>query len=380
MKKWIWISVLFLAVLFSNSRMATAQGKKSATSWAEKVKLIGDVRFRYEEIDQQDKAWRNRARIRARIGLKAAINDDWDLYFRLATSENGDQVSTNQTLTGSFSRKPIWLDMAYFDYHPHQLKGMDFTGGKMKNPFYIVGKNQLIWDHDLTPEGLAITYMAPLETFQPFVNTGAFWIQERSTGKDSYLYGVQGGVKVKFGEGKGYVAAGAGYYAYDHAQDYQVFGTTANNSWGNSTIQNGSTALYASQFNLVEGFGELAFSIGEFPVSIFGEYVVNESAKDSKNNVGWLVGVNAGKYDKPHGLAFRYDYRDLQKDAVIGAFCDSDFVGGGTNGRGHLIGLDLGLFPNVWLSGTYFIDTKYIASGEKNKNYTRLQIDINAKI
>jgi hypothetical protein len=380
MKKWIWISAIFLVVLFANSKIASAEEKKATPSWADKVKLIGDLRFRYEEIDQQGKPHRNRARIRARIGLKAAINDDWDLYFRLATSENGDQVSTNQTLTGGFSKKPIWLDLAYFDYHPGQVKGLDVDGGKMKNPFYIVGKNQLIWDHDLTPEGLAITYMAPLETFQPFVNTGAFWIQERSTGKDSYLYGVQGGVKVKFGEGKGYVAAGAGYYAYDHAQGYQVFGTTANNSWGNSTIQNGSTALYASQFNLVEGFGEAGFTIGEVPISIFGDYVSNESAKNSKNKVGWLAGFSVGKYDKPLGLAFRYDYRELQKDAVLGAFCDSDFVGGGTDGKGSNLELDLGLFPNVWLDAIYFIDTKYIAPGETGKNYTRLELDINAKI
>ena len=124
------------------------------------AELSGDFRYRYEYIDDDSAAQvRHRNRIRARLGLDAKINDEWNLGFRLATAEGlsgGDPVSTNQTLDGSYSKKTFWLDLAYLNYHPQWVKGLSAIAGKMANPFYMVGKNQLIWDHDLTPEGGAV--------------------------------------------------------------------------------------------------------------------------------------------------------------------------------------------------------------------------------
>jgi len=129
--------------------------------WVEKVKISGDLRYRHESIDEQSGGeWKDgvsRHRIRARLGVNGKVNDEVDLGFRLA-SGSADPVSTNQNLESSFSSKTIWLDLAYFDWHPAGIKGFNFIGGKMNNPFYSVGKNQLIWDHDLTPEGLAAKY------------------------------------------------------------------------------------------------------------------------------------------------------------------------------------------------------------------------------
>ena len=71
---------------------------------------------------------RHRNRIRARLGLGAKVNDEWDLGFRLATGHgevSGDPVSTNQTLDEAFSKKPIWLDQAFFGYHPQWFKGFN---------------------------------------------------------------------------------------------------------------------------------------------------------------------------------------------------------------------------------------------------------------
>ncbi|MFA5252940.1 MAG: putative porin, partial [Phycisphaerae bacterium] len=126
--------------------------------WVENVKLSGDLRYRHESIDSQaDGDWRagqNRHRIRARLGLDAKINDDWDVAFRIA-SGSADPVSTNQTLEDGFSSKAIWLDLAYFTWHPSSRKELKVYGGKMRNPFFRAGDNQLIWDDDLTPEGIA---------------------------------------------------------------------------------------------------------------------------------------------------------------------------------------------------------------------------------
>src|SRR4030042_957601 len=83
--------------------------------WASKLSWYGDFRYRYEYIDDDSGATedRHRNRIRARLGLTAKINDEWDLGFRIATRQgevSGDPVSTNQTFDPAFSKKPIWLD------------------------------------------------------------------------------------------------------------------------------------------------------------------------------------------------------------------------------------------------------------------------------
>jgi Putative porin len=86
--------------------------------WAAKMQWSGDFRYRYEYIDDGTSAKdRHRSRIRARLGLKAEVNDEWDFGLRVA-SGTADPVSTNQTLDEAFSSKPLWLDRAYFAYHP----------------------------------------------------------------------------------------------------------------------------------------------------------------------------------------------------------------------------------------------------------------------
>jgi TolA-binding protein len=89
--------------------------------WVENIKISGDFRYRHESIDAEDlHDWatgHNRHRIRARLGIDAKVNDEFDLGFRIA-SGSGDPASTNQTLADSFSSKELWLDLAYFNYHP----------------------------------------------------------------------------------------------------------------------------------------------------------------------------------------------------------------------------------------------------------------------
>ena len=112
--------------------------------WLENVKISGDLRYRHESIDEQSSGdWKsgvNRNRLRARLGLDAKVNDEWDLGFRIATG-GGDPVSTNQDLDKSFSEKDIWFDRVFFTWHPAAMEGFDLVGGKMPNPFYTVGHN-----------------------------------------------------------------------------------------------------------------------------------------------------------------------------------------------------------------------------------------------
>ncbi len=362
---------------------AKKEEKKEGTipdvlQWASKLNISGDLRYRHEYIDDDSKdSTRNRDRIRARIGIYPKLNDEWSLGFRLATAEGeqeGDPVSTNQTLGGAFGKKSFWLDLAFFDYHPQWLKGLDLLGGKINVPFYKVGGNQLIWDSDLTPEGGAITYARPL-TEQTSVNlsAGGFWVVERSAAEDTQLWGAQGFVKHQINKPT-YVLAGASGYWYGNLQGEPALSlqweSPTSNFFGNSN----AGGLYTSKYDLFELFAEAGTSVAGLPVAVFGDYVVNTAAVNDNEDTGWLVGATINKAKDPGSWQFEYDYREVKRDAVVAQFNDSDFVGGGTGGKGHRFGFTYQLTKNVAPAVNYYA-AQYWGRND-NKDYGRLQADI----
>ncbi len=109
-------------------------------------------------------------RLRARIGVEAAIDPQVTAYFRIATGSQNNPVSTNQTLGGYFSNKDLWLDRAYIDYRP--VDGAHVLVGRMANPFQAA---ELVWDDDINLDGLAGGYAHALgDSFSAFAVAGAF--------------------------------------------------------------------------------------------------------------------------------------------------------------------------------------------------------------
>ena len=349
--------------------------------WAQNINLSGDFRYRYEGIDQEGSAERHRNRIRARLGLNAKVNDEWDIGMRLATGEGvkgGDPVSTNQTLGQAWSRKSIWLDNAFLGFHPGEIKGLNLYAGKFDMPFYAVGRNQMIWDHDLTPEGGAVRYVWSLsKQTKVTVNGGGFWIVENATAKDPALWGLQGYVEQALG-GPSSIIAGAGYYNYTNlknsgALNRQWDGTTTDKFFGNTS----TGGLFANDYDEVEVFAELSSKVVALPVSAYGSWVTNTAAQSGSEDTGWLVGFKVNKASDPKTWEFIYDYRDIGKDAVVGQFNDSDFVGGGTGGKGHRFNFVYQLAKNVQASLNYYMST--ITRSATDVDYNRLQADVVVK-
>ena len=339
--------------------------------WAENIKWSGDFRYRHESIDNETASTqRDRNRIRARLKIEAKVNDEWDAIFRLASGSSDAPTSTNQTLgdsaSDSFSSKEIWLDWAYADYHPDWKPGLNILLGKMANPFYKVGKNQLIFDGDLSPEGGAATYKWNLNDSTILkVTSGGFWLRERSTDADTSIFGVQGLLKHKL-SGDSHILGGISYYDFGNIKGKSLSGIS---SKGN-TISGG---LYTNDYDIIEGFGEYGFKIGDVPTAVFGAYVNNIGASSSEDTA-WLIGAKYNKAKKPGSWEISYNYRDVEKDAVVGGICDSDFIGGGTDGKGHVLGFKYQLAKNVQAGLHYFINEKN--SSSIRDDYRLLQADL----
>jgi hypothetical protein len=336
--------------------------------WTDQIKFKGDIRLRHETIAVENKDTRNRERIRFRLGMEAAPSEDLKVVFQLATGSD-DPISRNQSLGSAFTTKSIGFDLAYVEWNPSGARALTLAGGKIKNPFRLVGGTELIWDSDFNPEGFALAVESGSEKVSGFFSAAGLPVIERSSDKDAVLYGAQGGVNLGIDKRGTALTLGLSYFDYSNTQGFAPFYET-DNGRGNVLDAAGN---YLNDYNLFEAFAELAFTAGKTPANVFFDFVSNSSPDDE--NTGWLTGFAAGKCKEPGSWAMRYSYRDLGRDAVPGAFTDSDFRGGGTDGRGHELGLDVQIAGPSKFSATYFVNE----TGARNNGYDRLQLDLNVK-
>jgi TolA-binding protein len=174
----------------ANVEKQASQAAKTGEAVAKQIGSMtfgGDMRLRYESFYGQQNALasaetpgafgnplstRQRLRMRARFSVRGRVSNEFEWGLRLATGSYADVISTNQTLTDFFTRKPFGLDYAYIVYRP---KGRDFfvEAGKLDpgRRFLPAGKTEdsdqleafwtrteMTWDADLNPEGLMETY------------------------------------------------------------------------------------------------------------------------------------------------------------------------------------------------------------------------------
>ena len=338
--------------------------------WTDKLSLGGDLRLRYEHIDDDKKSdTRDRFRYRARITLKADINDQLKAGLRLASG--GDSpTSTNNSFDSGASTKDFGVDRAYLTWMVSEE--FSITGGKQSNPFRLV--SDLIWDSDLNLEGVSASYKAgPL-----LANVGAFVAEERSTDDDTLVFGGQ--LAAQLESDAATVIAGVGYFSFENVEGFApIFDET--DSAGNSTTEVLDDAgevtgiLYAEEFGEFEAFAKIKGDIG-VPAELFFDYVVNTEA-DTSEDSGYQIGVKLGKAKSVGTFEGGYYWRHLEDDAVIGAWTDGDFGGGGTGVEGHRVWLKYQAAKNVQVALNLFVNEVGLVG--ESTDYTRLQLDLIAK-
>jgi hypothetical protein len=327
-------------------------------AWTQTVRIGGDLRYRHEMIGVEGGADRTRHRIRARLDVSGRVSDTISAGFKLSTGGD-DPISGNQTLDLGLSRKEFGVDQAYFRWQP--AKGATIVGGKFATPFVRAGSYPLIFDGDLNPEGLAFSYAGKAW----FAHAAGYWIEERRGSPDSLLLGGQFGLKTAQ-QGIDFVA-GMSYYNYVNARGMTPF--FSGTSEGNTLLAGG----YANDFNLLEAFGELEFKAAGRPLRIYSSYVNNLAA--DRFDDGYVLGISYGKASASDTWEIGYAYQKLAADAVIGAFTDSDYGGGGTDNHGHLIKLGYALSPNWGLNLTCFINETGGDAGTA-RGFQRLMADM----
>lgn len=389
--------------------------------WTKNVRLYGDVRARVESDQYADdnvpqylyrdyqaineaggeqraglydaylNTTEDRDRLvgRVRLGLSAKLGGSFSIDTRLASGNIRSPVSTNQTMGSYGGRWSVNVDRAAVIWNPissARFQEFDLRAGRFENPF--VSLNELVWDSDLSFEGVAATYALDLFGSDPqrmerglFLTAGAFPLQELEVSKDDkWLYGAQLGTQFSFGSHKLRIAGA--YFKYENLTgvrnafndgfyDYTAppFMQKGNTVFDIRYDADPTTELYAlaGGYELHNASISMDLAFGTTHVIFGGEYVENVDwdAQDVFQRSGLVEIVSNGTQTRPvrarvdgyeagvivgqptvralGDWRFAAFYRYLERDAVLDAFTDSDFHLGGTDTKGYQLSFDLGL-------------------------------------
>jgi Putative porin len=384
--------------------VSTSVGNLRGGEWASRVTLTGDLRYRHEQISDetataagvQSAADRYRDRIRARFNATARPTDTITLGLGFATTEGGDPRSSNQTLTGTFSRKSLDLDLGYFDWK--FASWGNAIGGKMRQPFFKPAQS-LFWDNDINPEGFALTFNRGIW----FGSGYNFWISEVSGAEntvtaDASLVGAQLGVRLPIGSST--LALAAHYYDLSAGQGRRaiffncanpapaVSGTTVVVNPGNNNCANGNTVIggngvgvLANDFEVGEISAEFTTTLGSLPFMVWGQAAQNQDPSDL--DTAWAAGFRFGAASNYRTWEVGALYQVLEKDALFAQLIDSDFGGGLSDTEGWVVRAGYAPVRNWVINATYFINKLNVdvpnSIGATEVDYDRLQLDFNVR-
>lgn len=388
---------------------------------------ISGTQFSPQHNVDQD---RDRIRFRGRIGAGITLEEGFSAGLRLATGDGASPVSTNQTFGssgGNFSKYNVWLDRGFLTWHHEEPDAwqLDLHAGRFDNPFFA---SDVLWDDDVGLDGFAAkTKFGIADNIGGFFTAGAFPIfntdfnfatnrPDKFESTDKWLYGAQAGIEWKITDGLNAKFAVA-YHDFRGVQGKRStpYIPLSSGDAGDtdatrpSFAQKGNTYIplrniipdasndfgtrnqfqyfgLASPFRNISVTGKLDYDGYEpFRISLMGEYIKNIAYERNRLAVtdyggdnAFFVNLTAGKpaLDQRGDWAAFLGYRYVESDAVMDAFTDSDFGGGGTNVKGFTIGSVYALSPSVRLGARWMSSDQ--VDGPTLKSDV-LQIDINAK-
>jgi len=329
----------------------------------DKLHFYGDYRIRDQEVHRDDGDNSYEKRYRIRMGLSYDFSDNIILEAQ-TSSGKGNPTSGNVNFSDGLDLESFKLDVLDIEY---KFDTAWLRAGKSKHYFYRPMKTQLIWDNDIRPEGLSYGY----DNGDKF--TAGIWkvhrlvLKEDPNADDIYMFAGQYTHEMQYTENT-LLNLGGGFYHYDGIKGNVA--TYEKGPLGNSYTD----GTYDNDYSIAELSAEAQFKeVWGKPFYVATTFAYNVAA--SEYNVGYDFSMQWGSAKK-NNLYWQlgYTYRNIQKDAVYGAHNDSDFINGGTDGRGHIFTGKIKLNSNLDAAYHYQWTDKHIST--EATHYDRLMADL----
>ena len=358
---------------------------KSSTPWLEGLTAKGDVRLRYEgfERENEDSSDRNRYRFRVRWGLEKKLNDEWKAGFRLATGTGTNEAtSTNVTFDGEFGLKQIFIDQAYGIYTPTArvkewmpaVDKVEIGAGKVANPYNDKWATTIIWDGDVTPEGIyqaidfKIADVGEEGSWKWHNLLGQFVVDEDSNLSPGDVEMLAFGTGTTYSWKKGHdVSFKFTYYDW---QDYIQFQKTNPSSLASSF---GGNDREVDDFKVLNFYADANFEVptwwGRQNLKLFGDYAHNAGLQEGgstdeelrnpdlrgDSDDAFSLGATLGAAKEQGEWTLTYEYLYIEPNAVVGNFAESDLGVGYANNQGHRLSWKYMILKNLEFNATAWL-------------------------
>ncbi len=209
----------------------------------------------------------------------------------------------------NFKRDAVVLSGAYLKYSPSPK--FQLIGGKFENPFFVT---ELVWDHDLQPNGAAITASFESEdgTFR-FTGRAADFYASHYLHDRTNLVGLQGVFQATTGPAR--FTFSAAYY--DHEVDDLAVPLLRTNTRAGTVL--------ANDYNLMDFIARARWSLS-IPITAQIDYVKNLAAENFTPNVAgngdtaYMADFIVGELQEPFDFRAGFAYHWVESDAVLAAY------------------------------------------------------------
>lgn len=359
-----------------------AAGPTTGLNWIDNntnLTFYGDVRLRYEaDWDSQNAAGverddRHRGRLRARLGFNYKVSDAWSFGSRIRTGSSRSQQSPHLTFAADDDLRDD-LDFVADRYFV-QFKQDAFTGwaGRNTSPFWQ--QNELFWDEDVTPTGVAGTYDVKLGEGTLSTTAGGFYLPDGGYDLNGQM--LAGQIKYSLPVKTSQLTAAAGLHFMNGdegannlrnqngARDYLI--GVASAQWS-MPLKGIPLTLGADVFNNFKNYD--AADVAPFPAS------------DEDETFGFVLSASLGQLKKQHDWQVGYYYAHIETFAVNASYAQDDWVRFGNGAQtdssdfeGHEVRLAYALSKNINVMARMYLVEAITTVQDGN----RFRLDLNWK-
>lgn len=355
--------------------------KLSISDAIDNATIYGDIRARAEYREGEDDRptsvtqERTRTRYKLTFGAKTKSGDFYsDLAFAMGSGGRSDNA-TFGTTNGANNKDNLLVKRAMLGWNVTDWLAVE--AGRIANPLYTTS---MVWDGDLTVEGLAEKMNFKVGSADVFIN--AFQAQYEGDrrvndvgsnagtgGTTNELLAFQGGAKFNITD-KAAAKAALTYYTYTNNDIAGIFTPAVGNGSGL-----GTNPLATNDLQIIEIPAEISFKTdGSIGYKVFGDYAynldgdkryksalanstgaTNTAIRDAGNDdKAWLLGVAiASKQDKKPkqgDWSAKLWYQDVGVYSLDPNTPDSDFMDSRVNMKGVVLKGEYNLRDNVFVN------------------------------
>jgi len=287
-----------------------------------KLKLFGDVRNRIEndwDSQKQDGSMRSdrlRMRLRFRFGFVYNFNNNIRFGGRIRTGNPLATQSPHTDYGNELIPKSLGLDKAYI-----KVKWQEgfFWVGKNSYPFWK--QNEMFWDDDATPEGLAINHLLNIGGKNTLKLIGGYFLLDESKSNGlsdkAKFYGVQTVLDMKLSKTNIQTALGYLKFNEDTTQvDARLFDLNY------QLIQVGAKVSFPffKEKKLMIG-GDISYNLEDYGSAFF----------NNNQKLGYVGSIKYGNLSTSGSWLIGYYFSHIEKYAVVPGYAQDDWVRWGSS-------------------------------------------------